>query len=181
VETAAYLGRNAINTVTIGGSYEALKKFVDTYMQALDANRHQPDRLNAHEKEPKCGAVRVIYVDDNAAAAIRDAKRAYSAHAAAFTELHRLHNAAYDSRTATGSPYDDFEEQCRRGWLLVGTPGQVRERVLEQIEATGINYMIGAFAFGAMTTSQLLNSLGLFSEEVLPAIQRFAQPSASRR
>jgi alkanesulfonate monooxygenase SsuD/methylene tetrahydromethanopterin reductase-like flavin-dependent oxidoreductase (luciferase family) len=122
--------------------------------------------------EPKCGAVRVIYVDDNEGTAIREARRAYGAHAAAFTELHRLHSPDYDSRKATGSPYEDFEEQCRRGWLLVGTPSQVRERVLEQIDATGINYMIGAFAFGAMSTSQLLNSLGLFSEEVLPALNR---------
>lgn len=170
LETAAYLGRNAINTMTIGGGYESLRTFVRTYMEAYAANRDNPDRINAHVSEPKCGAVRLIYVDDNEAMAIRDAKRAYSAHAAAFTELHRLHSPNYDSRTATGSPYEDFEEQCRRGWLLVGTPAQVRQRVLEQIEATGINYMIGAFDFGAMTTPQLLNSMGLFSEEVLPAL-----------
>jgi alkanesulfonate monooxygenase SsuD/methylene tetrahydromethanopterin reductase-like flavin-dependent oxidoreductase (luciferase family) len=181
LETAAYLGRNAINTMTIGGSYEELRNFVATYMQALEANQDAPDRINAHVAEPKCGAVRVIYVDDNEAAAIRDAKRAYSAHAAAFTELHRLHSPRYDTRTATGSPYEDFEEQCRRGWLLVGTPAQVRERVLEQIEATGINYMIGAFAFGAMSTPQLLNSIGLFSEEVLPALAQPGAPSLPRR
>jgi len=171
VETARYLGRHRINTVTIGGSYAALRTFVDTYAEALENHTTMPEhQFNAHVTEPKCGAMRVIYVDEDEGTAIRDARRAYSAHAAAFTELHRLHSPNYDTRMATGSPYEDFAEQCRRGWLLVGTPAQVRERILEQIDATGINYMIGAFAFGAMTTPQLLNSVGLFSQEVLPAI-----------
>lgn len=181
VDTAAKLGHEAINTMTIGGSYASLRTFVDTYFQALEANKDAPDRINAHVEEPKCGAVRVIYVDENEATAIRDARRAYGAHAAAFTELHRLHSPSYDSRTATGSPYEDFEEQCRRGWLLVGTPSQVRERVLEQIDQTGINYMIGAFAFGAMSTPQLLNSMGLFSEAVLPAIAPLGSPGLAVR
>jgi alkanesulfonate monooxygenase SsuD/methylene tetrahydromethanopterin reductase-like flavin-dependent oxidoreductase (luciferase family) len=174
LETVKFLGSQSINAMTIGANNAAIKAFVDTYWAGFEANRAGPNRLNAHVPNPKCGVVRVIYVADNEATAVREARQAYGAHAVAFTELHRIHNPSYDTRTATGSPYEDFEEQCRKGWLLVGTPSQVRERVQEQIDATGINYMIGAFAFGAMQTSQLLQSMGLFSEEVLPALSRGA-------
>jgi hypothetical protein len=45
----------------------------------------------------------------------------------------------------------------------------VRDFIAAEIEATGVNYFLGWFAFGAMTLAESQRSVELFGNEVMPA------------
>jgi hypothetical protein len=47
----------------------------------------------------------------------------------------------------------------------------VRRKVQEFVDQTGVNYFVGTFAYGSLTTDQVLSSIGLFAREVMPAIK----------
>jgi hypothetical protein len=52
-----------------------------------------------------------------------------------------------------------------------------------QIEDTGCNYVVGQFTFGDMTLAESLDSIGLFVDEVIPALRATEQriPDAVQR
>jgi alkanesulfonate monooxygenase SsuD/methylene tetrahydromethanopterin reductase-like flavin-dependent oxidoreductase (luciferase family) len=67
---------------------------------------------------------------------------------------------------------NDFEARRAEGLYIAGSPDTVREEVKRQLEITGSNYFVGSFAFGSLSTAQVMNSLRLFAREVMPAFQR---------
>ena len=46
----------------------------------------------------------------------------------------------------------------------------MRAQVQRFLDESGANYFVGTFAFGNLTTEQVLNSLRLFAREVIPAV-----------
>jgi hypothetical protein len=46
----------------------------------------------------------------------------------------------------------------------------VRSQVQRFIDLSGANYFVGTFAFGDLTTDQVLTSVRLFADEVMPAL-----------
>jgi hypothetical protein len=52
-----------------------------------------------------------------------------------------------------------------------------------QMEETGCNYVVGQFTFGDMTLAESLHSIGLFVNEVMPALRSAPQrvPDAMQR
>jgi hypothetical protein len=60
--------------------------------------------------------------------------------------------------------------------LLAGSPGTVRARLQALVEASGGNYFLATFAFGSLSTEQILRSLRLFAEEIMPALTRAPLP-----
>jgi hypothetical protein len=53
--------------------------------------------------------------------------------------------------------------------LIFGTPERVRAEMQQLVEASGCNYVICSFAWGALSAEQSLRSLRHFAREVMPA------------
>ncbi len=55
--------------------------------------------------------------------------------------------------------------------MIVGSPSNVRERVQQAIDETGINYFCPIFAWGDLTPDQVMRSMGRFVDEVMPNLR----------
>ena len=109
------------------------------------------------------GATRHVYVDETDEKAMEVARAAYTAFDLNF-------------RTRPGRSPDapsrrgDFDSALAWGGIYVGSPDTVRAKVQAFLDESGINYFVGTFAFGSLTTEEVLRSLGLFATEVIPAL-----------
>jgi alkanesulfonate monooxygenase SsuD/methylene tetrahydromethanopterin reductase-like flavin-dependent oxidoreductase (luciferase family) len=122
-------------------------------------------RLNGHVREPKYGIMRHVYVAESDAEALRDAKAAFTAWTQNLTYMSALHGST--SRLLGRDA--DFETNLKKGVCIAGAPATVRRTIEDQVRETGCNYFVGAFATGTLTTEQILRSLTLFAEQVMPA------------
>ncbi len=115
---------------------------------------------------PKLGLGRFIVVAPNDGAALALARRAYLVWHASFTHLFRRHGRAQSHpRPPT------FDLVMERGQGIAGSPVTVAEFLSSQLSATGCNYVVGQFAFGDLTLDETLQSIGLFTGEVLPLLR----------
>ena len=64
----------------------------------------------------------------------------------------------------------DFETAIGWGGIFVGSPETVRKQVQGFLDESGANYFVGSFAFGNLSTEQILQSIKLFAAEVMPAV-----------
>ena len=65
----------------------------------------------------------------------------------------------------------DFDTLMARGQGVAGTPATVTRFLRDQLDETGCNYVVGQFAFGDLTREQVLRSIDLFTNEVMPALR----------
>ncbi len=133
------------------------------YKTEWAAHKDEDGRLNGHVKEPLLGATRHVYVADTEREAVEVARAAYNEFDANFV-----------TRPASGpamqSRRGDFETAVSWGGVIVGTPDSVRQQVQHFVDASGANYFVGTFAFGGLTTEQVLHSIKLFGDEVMPNV-----------
>ena len=66
---------------------------------------------------------------------------------------------------------EGFDGEVEQGRYIVGSPESVRRQVEDQVRRSGCNYFVGAFATGNLTTEQILTSVSLFGEHVIPAFR----------
>ncbi len=66
---------------------------------------------------------------------------------------------------------ETFEEAEAQGRAVAGTPGKVRDAVGGMIAESGVNYLLCRFAFGDVARDEALQSIRLFTAEVMPAFQ----------
>jgi alkanesulfonate monooxygenase SsuD/methylene tetrahydromethanopterin reductase-like flavin-dependent oxidoreductase (luciferase family) len=115
---------------------------------------------------PKLGLGRFIVVAPSDGAALALARRTYLVWHASFTHLFRRHGRAQSHpRPPT------FDLVMERGQGIAGSPVTVAEFLSSQLSATGCNYVVGQFAFGDLTLDETLQSIGLFTSEVLPLLR----------
>jgi alkanesulfonate monooxygenase SsuD/methylene tetrahydromethanopterin reductase-like flavin-dependent oxidoreductase (luciferase family) len=113
---------------------------------------------------PRLGATRHIFVADTDEEAIEIAKPAYNAFDRSFlTRPGREPDGATSRR-------GDFDTAYEWGGIFAGSPETVRRKVQDFVDQTRVNYFVGTFAYGSLTTEQVLKSIGLFAREVMPAI-----------
>ena len=67
-----------------------------------------------------------------------------------------------------------FEDELAQGRIIVGSPSTVRDQLAEYVQRSGVNYVLGVFAFGSLGLEEVLNSMSLFAREVMPALSRAA-------
>jgi alkanesulfonate monooxygenase SsuD/methylene tetrahydromethanopterin reductase-like flavin-dependent oxidoreductase (luciferase family) len=65
----------------------------------------------------------------------------------------------------------DFDALEAKNVIIVGTAAKVKERVQQAIDETGINYFCPIFAWGDLTPEQVMRSMTLFVEEVMPNLR----------
>lgn len=66
---------------------------------------------------------------------------------------------------------DTFEDILGAGIVLCGSPETVREQLLAQVEALGLQQVCLLFAFGNLPHEKVMRSMELFADQVLPALR----------
>ena len=106
---------------------------------------------------------RHVYVDVTDDQALEVAREAYT-------------NFDLNFRTRPGrilegpSRRGDFDTAIGWGGIYAGSPESVRAQIQSFLDDTGINYFVATLAFGSLTTEQVLRSVRLFTQEVMPAL-----------
>lgn len=73
-----------------------------------------------------------------------------------------------------GERPEEFGPTLEMGRSVAGSPETVARLLDEQIRDTGINYVVGQFAFGTMPLEAALRSIELFGSRVMPALRERA-------
>jgi alkanesulfonate monooxygenase SsuD/methylene tetrahydromethanopterin reductase-like flavin-dependent oxidoreductase (luciferase family) len=177
-ETIPWIAREGMSTVYgfsfLSGTLEDTRQQLQTYERVWQEHRDAPERLNAHVSDPLYGFTRQVYVAETDAQALREAKEAYQDFYANFNYQFAKHGSdRYAHRAA-------FEPLVEQRLMLAGSPPTVRARLQELVAAVGGNYFLGTFAFGSLSTEQVLRSIRLFAEDVMPALARAPLPGPPR-
>jgi alkanesulfonate monooxygenase SsuD/methylene tetrahydromethanopterin reductase-like flavin-dependent oxidoreductase (luciferase family) len=136
---------------------------VKQYRQVWAEHAGEEGRLNGHVDSPRLGATRHVFVAESDAKAVEIAREAYNLFDRSFV-MRPGRDGSGESRRG------DFETAVEWGGIFAGSPDTVRRQVQRFLDESGANYFVGTFAFGNLTTDQLLNSLRLFCSEVMPAV-----------
>lgn len=114
---------------------------------------------------PRFGMLRHVYVADSDAEALETAKAAFADHYDSFSYLWR--KAGSDRFTQM----PDIDELIATHRLFVGSADSVTEQVAHAVGTAGVNYVVGAFAWGSLTREESLRSLRLFDAAVIPKVR----------
>ena len=171
-ESVEYAARHGYNFVGPGPAAN-IGQLVDRYWKTWEAHKHEQGRLSGHVKEPKAGALRQVFVadtDDEALTATR------SAHGDWYRSIMKLWHEHGDHGNDGLFSWDTSTEHET---IIFGSPARVREQIARLLEVSGCNYVACSFAWGSFTHQQMLHSLQLFAEEVMPAFSGNVVPSKS--
>src|SRR5262249_49440207 len=109
--------------------------------------------------------VRHVYVAETDTQALQEARVAFADFIGNFNYL----RVAHGDSSGRVAYLADFDARLAEGLHIVGAPDTVKKRVQEHLQITSSNYFVGSFCFGTLTTAQILRSMLLFPEEVMPA------------
>lgn len=161
-ESVQYAARNGYNFVGLGPA-AAVRGHVDLYWQTWEAHRSDPGRLNGHVAAPKVGILRQVVVADTDDEALAATRAAHHDWYRSITKLWHDHN----DHSIDG--LFDWDMATENETILFGSPSRVREQMARLIETSGCNYVVCSFSWGTMPHEQMLHSVRLFSQEVMPA------------
>ena len=139
----------------------------------LDRIRGITDRFRSewasagHSAEtlPLMGTTRHIVIAPTEHEANDIARKAYTLWHKSFMYLWNKHG------TKPGAYFPStWDELADSGRALAGTPESVRARMLEQIEMSGINFMLMRFAYGDLPLEHSRRTVELFAADVMPWI-----------
>jgi alkanesulfonate monooxygenase SsuD/methylene tetrahydromethanopterin reductase-like flavin-dependent oxidoreductase (luciferase family) len=68
----------------------------------------------------------------------------------------------------------DIDHSIKDGSFICGSPESVTQQIREIALQAGADTFLGEFAFGALEHHQVMNSLRLFTEQVMPELKEFA-------
>ena len=157
-----YAARHGYHFATLGPRAH-VRRLIDQYKETWTRHRSDADRVNGHIAVPKLATLRQIFIADSDEAALRIARPAYQDWYHSITHLwHRHDDHSVDALF-------DWEGGIAAETVLIGSPDRIREQLTCLVAESGINYFIGAFAWGTLTHAQCSRSLELFAQEVMPA------------
>jgi alkanesulfonate monooxygenase SsuD/methylene tetrahydromethanopterin reductase-like flavin-dependent oxidoreductase (luciferase family) len=110
-------------------------------------------------EEPKMGVVRFVLVAETDAKAMAIARRAYLRWRSSFTHLFQKFGTQPDSP------------------LRVNAFETVKTFLGKQVADSGQNYVVGQFCFGDLTLDEMLRSVELFADQVMPALRAVKSPT----
>jgi alkanesulfonate monooxygenase SsuD/methylene tetrahydromethanopterin reductase-like flavin-dependent oxidoreductase (luciferase family) len=154
---AAKLGANYVTQDTA----EATRPYMESYRTAWR-------ETHGATKPPKLGLLRFVVVAESDAAAERLARRAYPKWHAAYDHLYKKHGLVHERGAKTESFEVTFAQGIRG---ICGSPAKVARELAAQAEIAGVNYLVGQFAFGDLSESEVARSVELFASEVMPALK----------
>ncbi len=115
---------------------------------------------------PFVGNTRNVVVLDSERDAVMAARRAFHVWYDSMVHLWRANGVELPRQIST----PDFDEAVDQGYIVAGSPSTVRERMLRDQQASGINYSICRFACGDLSFEKSARSVRLFAKEVMPAL-----------
>ncbi|MCE2464094.1 MAG: LLM class flavin-dependent oxidoreductase [Dehalococcoidia bacterium] len=165
VESAPWVARNGFNTANIFNPSSDIRAYFDLYKRSWQEHQNDPGRLNPHVDVPKYGLVRHVYVAPTDRQAEEECR---AAHEAWFHNISLL-------PTLTGEPrsmefISNYDSLRGNEVMIAGSPESVTDQVRHGIEDTGCSYFGCIFAFGDLTHEQVMRSMRLFVQEVMPSI-----------
>jgi alkanesulfonate monooxygenase SsuD/methylene tetrahydromethanopterin reductase-like flavin-dependent oxidoreductase (luciferase family) len=164
-ESIPWVAQHGLNTASIfSPSSEARPQF-DFYKEVWQQHQSEPDRLNSHVSVPKLGLVRHVYVAPTDRQAEQEARAAF---AAWFHNINFLWAQAGSKSLDLLSSFDLLKSN---EVIIAGSPLTVQRQVNRAIKETGSNYFCCIFAFGDLSYDQVMASMRLFVQEVMPTIQ----------
>jgi len=116
------------------------------------------------KRPPLFGILRHVVVADTDERAYEVAEAAFAAHYDNFTWLWRKHGTPQP-------PQPDLRALVDQHLVFIGSPSSVAAQVSDVIEATGVDYIAGSFAWGTLSRDDALRSVDLFDTEVIPAVR----------
>ena len=164
-----FMAQHAMNTLVHRVTADKAAELFAEYRALLEEHRNDEGRINAHVPVLKLGMVRLVHVADTDEAALRQAKASFEHFQGNMGFLGRTRAAAGTVRRVISM--EGFDEEVEQGRYLAGSPETVRRQVEDQVRRSGCNYLVGAFATGNLTTEQILKSVSLFAEHVMPAFR----------
>ena len=171
---STWAGEHGMHFVSNGPTARA-KTNIDAFREAL-AKRGAPAQPKAEFKGGVAiGVSRQVVVAETEAEARRIAEPNAALHHHNLTWLIQRNAKAADQTTNLAVRLNiplaaSYEDALRDGTLIAGTPDQVRAEIERQVEILGVNYLITYPYFGNMELGEAMNSLRLFSTEVMPRI-----------
>ena len=157
-----YAGRHRLHTIT-GGPPQAVQHAMDTYRKGLE----EPEAdWNPGVAEPMIGAQAHIYLDATAEVAVERARAAFGAYHQNLTRLWRQYDVPIEGIDPTFG--GNFDVAVAVNALLAGSPETAVEHIRGVVADTGIEYLTFAFGWGDLTHDEIMRSMRLFAEEVMP-------------
>jgi alkanesulfonate monooxygenase SsuD/methylene tetrahydromethanopterin reductase-like flavin-dependent oxidoreductase (luciferase family) len=168
---SAWAGEQGLHFVTLGPTASA-KANIETYRAAL-ARRGAPAQPKAEfSSGVAVGVSRFLFVGETEAEAHRLGRPAMATHHAHLTWLAARHGDAGLISRLNASFGATYEISLASGFIIAGTPPQVRAEIERQVAELGVNYLLGYFFLADMTLADALRSFGLFKTEVMPHLAK---------
>lgn len=137
-----------------------MRAVTDRYRAVWAARGNPPETL------PKMAGTRHVVIADTDAQALDIARRGYPKWRQSFLKLWLERSLLLPSPAAI--PPETFTEMQAQGRGIAGSPGTVRAFLARAIEAGGLNYLLCRFAFGDIMPAEAMQSVNLFTREVMP-------------
>ena len=163
---------NAISTIQwVPAGMKATRSAFDMYRDAYQ-------RVKPSGPKPHIGLMREIYVAEND----RQARAQGEYHWKNFWErrggarTYGAHGTTGLSTTLDGSRRHelmDIERSIAEGSFICGSPETVAGQIKKIAMDAGADTFLGEFTFGELTQRQVLDSLRLFAEAVMPELRKF--------
>jgi len=158
-DSFAWAARAGANTVTLAID-DQVRQLTDIFKATWLAEGNPIETL------PLVGASRHIVVADTDAKAKDLAARAYDKWLSSFRKLWMENGYG---KPLTDLYLDTWQEMeaIRNG--CAGSPETVLEYTRQEVERCGVNYLVSWFAFGDLPEADVVRSVELFAEHVMPA------------
>lgn len=163
-DSFVWAARAGANTVTLAFD-DQVRELTDIYKAAWTGAGNDLAAL------PLVGVSRHIVVAPTDAEAKDLAARAYEKWRASFAKLWLDKGRPVPMADLYPESWAQMEA-VKNG--CAGSPETVRAYVLEEAERCGVNYLVSWFAFGDLTAEQVIRSVGLFADHVMPAFEKEA-------
>jgi len=159
-DSAEHAGRRGFNLISLDKAGD-MRVLVERYRAGWQARGGDTSAM------PKVGMSRFIVIAPTEQEAASAARRAYPRWYASFNHLYRLHGRGpvLGERPAT------FDAVREAGVGIAGTPAMVAAWLSAQLVESGVNYLVGQFAFGDLSLAESLQSIELYSRHVMPALR----------
>jgi alkanesulfonate monooxygenase SsuD/methylene tetrahydromethanopterin reductase-like flavin-dependent oxidoreductase (luciferase family) len=158
-DRVAWIAERGFNSVLPGG-VNRTRLAIDTYWDVWSKTH------SSNEPRPKVGVMRTIFLADSDDEAYELAAPNFRQHYESLVKLWREHHMT----TAAQSFTPDLNVEIHEDMADIGTPATVRERMAAFIDTTGCEYVVVRPMFGNLPVERVLYSMGLFINEVMPAL-----------
>ena len=138
---------------------DRIRIITDRYRSEWAAAGHSAETL------PLMGTTRHMVIAASEKEAQDLARKAYTRWYTSFMYLWEKHG------TKPGAHFPStWDELAGASRAMAGTPESVREQLLQQIEVSGINFVLTRFAFGDLSLVHSKRSVSMFASDVMPWI-----------